>query len=45
MSKIKEGIHMDYKRVTLQMLKRLLGEIAWKKLYTFVKVLMEQQGD
>lgn len=44
-SKIKEGIHMDYKRVTLQMLKRLRGEIAWKKLYTFVKVLMEQQGD
>ena len=36
---------MDYKRVTLQMLKRLRGEIAWKKLYTFVKVLMEQQAD
>lgn len=36
---------MDYKRVTLQMLKRIRGENTWKKLYTFVKVLLEQQGD
>lgn len=34
---------MDYKSITLQMLKRLRDEKAWKKLYTFIKVLLEQQ--
>ena len=36
---------MDYKEVTLQMLKKLHDINSWKKLYTFVKVLLEQQGD
>lgn len=36
---------MDYKNVTLQMLKKIKSNEAWKKIYTFVKVLLEQQGD
>lgn len=33
---------MIYKRVTLQMLKRIQDENLWKKIYTYVKVLLEQ---
>lgn len=36
---------MDYKNITLQMLKRIHSNETWKKIYTFVKVLLEQQGD
>lgn len=36
---------MDYKNVTLQMLKKIRSVEAWKKIYTLVKVLLEQQGD
>lgn len=36
---------MDYKRATLQMLKRVKDINIWKKIYTYVKVLLEQQGD
>lgn len=36
---------MDYKNVTLQILKKIRGNEAWKKIYTFVKVLLEQQED
>lgn len=39
------GVHMNYKEVTLQMIKKLHDINSWKKLYTFVKVLLEQQGD
>ena len=33
----------NYKRATIQMLKRLKKDKFWKKLYTYVKVLLEQQ--
>ena len=36
---------MDYKNATLQMLKRIKSVETWKKIYTYVKVLLEQQGD
>lgn len=36
---------IDYKNVTLQMLKKIKSNDTWKKIYTFVKVLLEQQGD
>lgn len=35
---------MNYKNVTLQMLKKIRSIEAWKKIYTLVKVLMEQEG-
>lgn len=35
----------DYKNIVLQMLKRLRGEDTWRKLYTYVKGLLEQQED
>lgn len=45
MFNLREGVHMNYKEVTLQMIKKLHDINSWKKLYTFVKVLLEQQGD
>lgn len=35
---------VNYKNATLQMLKRIQDKEVWKKIYTFVKVLLEQ-GD
>lgn len=39
------GLEMDYKHITMQMLRKIKNEGAWKKIYTLVKVLLEQQGD
>ncbi len=36
---------MDYKNATLQMLKRIKNEKIWKKIYSFVKALLERQED
>lgn len=33
----------DYKRVTLQMLKRIRKEEFWIKIYTYIKTLLEMQ--
>ncbi len=35
----------DYKRATFQMLKKIRRKDFWIKIYTYVKVLLEQQGD
>lgn len=34
-----------YKNATLQMLTKIHSEELWKKVFTFVKVLLEKQGD
>lgn len=35
----------QYKRVAYQMLRKIHRPDFWKKIYTYVKVLLEQQGD
>lgn len=35
----------EYVRATLQMLKKIHREDFWKKIYTYVKTLLEMQGD
>lgn len=41
---ISEKTKMSYKDTVLQMLEQLETEEAWKKMYTYTKVLLENQG-
>lgn len=35
----------DYEKIVYQMLKRVQNQKIWKKIYTVLKVLLEQQED
>lgn len=35
----------SYKRATMQLLNKVHSTELWRKIYTYVKVLIEQQGD
>jgi len=34
-----------YEKLTMQLIKKIHKVELWKKLYTYAKVLLEQQGD
>lgn len=35
----------DYEKIVYQMLKRIRNPKHWKQIYTYIKVLVEKQGD
>lgn len=35
----------DYEKIVYQMLKKIRNPEHWKRIYTYIKVLVEKQGD